>query len=340
MINVFEGIVRQDVFGEKEEFEQLLSQTKQDVSQPDSSSAVDVSEADAALDIDSLDSSCDHTPLFGEKALSTPEVNVPETSAQMLGKQSEHGLSLVANIANKMSAKPADYPAIKLDKVTWQSSVHALVMTLTEKPGANNKTVNTSTNSASVMTTLRDAKPETSRNLAIDSYLQKPLLGPMQHGDVKNHSSLFSGGALSTQGGELANKVRRTATTLDTSTHYRTGLQFTNRNLVFNGGIIRSSQHVGNSELSGKVVNVHNKNLISGNSEISVMNEGVNSISSLMKPIPLTEMTFPNYNLAPELFWQHPRLNSYVVMYRSKYYLFEFDEHKMINYLEYSDDRN
>ncbi|MBU2895896.1 hypothetical protein [Vibrio hepatarius] len=341
MINVFEGIVRQDVFGENGEFEQLLSQTEQDISQPGSSPAVDISEADAALGIDSLESSCDDIRLLELKATSTPKGNISETSTGVLdNKQSEHGLGLGTTIAHKMLAKPAEYPVIKLDKASWQTSVPALIKPLTEKSSASSTILKDSSNISSVMTTRIDSKPEISRTLANDTYLQKPFLGPMQHGDVKNHSSLLSSKSMPMRGGELETKVKNPAITLDPSAQNRTELKFTDRNFAFNRGTIRPSHHADNNELSGKVVNVHNKHLVSSPSEVSLATERVSSISSLMKPVPLTEMSFPNYQLDPELFWQHPRVNSYVVMYRSKYYLFEFDEHKMINYLEYSDDRN
>ncbi|AUI86410.1 hypothetical protein BS333_08430 [Vibrio azureus] len=65
----------------------------------------------------------------------------------------------------------------------------------------------------------------------------------------------------------------------------------------------------------------------------------VPSTVALQTLIPVAGMARTNYDLAPEMFWQYPQMNSYRVLFRNKYYLFEFVEHQMTNFMEEYNDR-
>ncbi|MFW7525796.1 hypothetical protein ACODM8_16890 [Vibrio ostreicida] len=75
-------------------------------------------------------------------------------------------------------------------------------------------------------------------------------------------------------------------------------------------------------------------------SDSSVTVQAVPSAMALQKLVPVAGMTLSHYELAPEMFWQYPQVNSYRVLFRNKYYLFEFDEHKVTSFLEENYDRS
>ena len=65
----------------------------------------------------------------------------------------------------------------------------------------------------------------------------------------------------------------------------------------------------------------------------------VPSIIALQTVIPTAGMAQTNYDLAPEIFWQYPQVNSYRVLFRNKYYLFEFEDHVITSFMEEYDER-
>ncbi|PMG44469.1 hypothetical protein BCU90_22180 [Vibrio lentus] len=60
----------------------------------------------------------------------------------------------------------------------------------------------------------------------------------------------------------------------------------------------------------------------------------VPSSLALQTLVPVERTTRTHFELAPEMFWQYPLVNSYRVLFRNKYYLFEFEEHQVTSFLE------
>lgn len=60
----------------------------------------------------------------------------------------------------------------------------------------------------------------------------------------------------------------------------------------------------------------------------------VPSSLTLQTLVPVERTTRTHFELAPEMFWQYPLVNSYRVLFRNKYYLFEFEEHQVTSFLE------
>ncbi|OEF95444.1 hypothetical protein A142_02455 [Vibrio splendidus 12E03] len=60
----------------------------------------------------------------------------------------------------------------------------------------------------------------------------------------------------------------------------------------------------------------------------------VPSSLALQTLVPVERTTRTHFELAPEMFWQYPLVNSYLVLFRNKYYLFEFEEHQVTSFLE------
>ncbi len=60
----------------------------------------------------------------------------------------------------------------------------------------------------------------------------------------------------------------------------------------------------------------------------------VPSSLALQTLVPVERTTRTHFELAPEIFWQYPLVNSYRVLFRNKYYLFEFEEHQVTSFLE------
>ncbi|AYV25052.1 hypothetical protein L1D61_25640 [Vibrio mediterranei] len=59
---------------------------------------------------------------------------------------------------------------------------------------------------------------------------------------------------------------------------------------------------------------------------------------ALQNLLPVEGTARSHYELAPEMFWQYPKVNSYRVLFRNKYYLFEFDKHQVTSFLESDDE--
>ncbi|MGF1845533.1 hypothetical protein [Vibrio lentus] len=60
----------------------------------------------------------------------------------------------------------------------------------------------------------------------------------------------------------------------------------------------------------------------------------VPSSLALQTLVPVEKTTRTHFEIAPEMFWQYPLVNSYRVLFRNKYYLFEFEEHQVTSFLE------
>ncbi len=60
----------------------------------------------------------------------------------------------------------------------------------------------------------------------------------------------------------------------------------------------------------------------------------VPSSLALQTLVPVERTTRTHFELSPEMFRQYPLVNSYRVLFRNKYYLFEFEEHQLTNFIE------
>ncbi|CAM3750632.1 hypothetical protein [Vibrio aquimaris] len=328
MINVFEGLVRQDVVDGKGGFEKILSQIEQTAGKPDDSKSFVNRDCDGELEVVPFESQV----LLAHHAL--PAFERGPVTPKMPGLENLSPL-VVKDVSRQPSSELLDYPKIRLNKVTWQSIVP-------EVPQANKdrfqgRVVKGESTISKVSTTDIGVTVNSFRD---NTYMQSPLMPPASKklSDVREHrvDKTISGGKL---GSKSDNQDHSTAL-LDTKAQNKIGMEFRHHSLVINGGVVSALVPQKQDEPFGKHGSVKDNNFAPSVSEGTVTTNSVSSVSPVIKPMPILGMAFPNYHLAPELFWQYPKLNSYVVLYRNKYYLFEFNEHKIVNYLEYSDDRN
>ena len=64
------------------------------------------------------------------------------------------------------------------------------------------------------------------------------------------------------------------------------------------------------------------------------------AVNSEMTIQPILSLPILHYQIAPEYFTQYAQLNSYRVFFRNKYYVFQFEDHRVTNFFEDYYDRN
>ncbi|WP_341665363.1 hypothetical protein [Vibrio sp.] len=342
MINVFEGLVRQDVLDGKGGFEKVLSQIEQTASQPDDSKTFINRECDRELEVTSFESNIDYQMLLALHALPAFERGPVTPKVPWLENTTLENFSplVVENVSRRPSSELLDYPKIRLNKVTWQSFVPEVSQVVANNDRFQGSVVKGGGTISRVSTADKGDIGVTVNSFRDNTYKQNPFK-PTDSDKLNDISDLKVEKTI--WGGKLGNKPDNqdyAAPLLGTKAKNRIGMEFRHHSLVINGGVVSTLVPQNQGEPSGQSGSVKDNNFIPSTSERLVNNHGVSSASPVIKPMPLLGMELPNYHLAPGLFWQYPKLNSYVVLYRNKYYLFEFNEHKMVNYLEYSDDRN
>ncbi|WP_293631474.1 hypothetical protein [Shewanella sp. CG12_big_fil_rev_8_21_14_0_65_47_15] len=65
---------------------------------------------------------------------------------------------------------------------------------------------------------------------------------------------------------------------------------------------------------------------------------GAGQMPMIVQPVLPSSML--HYQIAPEYFTQYVQLNTYRVFFRNKYYVFQFEDHKVTNFLEDYYDRH
>ncbi|GLT17452.1 hypothetical protein GCM10007938_12290 [Vibrio zhanjiangensis] len=336
MINVFEGFIGRNTPREKGDFERILSETDQESTQAGSSPL----ESDKELSTVSHESGLDYQMAMALKNLSSFEKKTSdEIELSTTNRKHEIDTVMATGVAGQPSFGRSEYPLITINKVMWHSSVPITTSLDTKQntPISVSRDDKIYPSVKNISSNTEAVKFESSSSLL--GMAKTPLAGEAKAylGSLSRHFPLQDVGLRSTH---KVNQANSSTSPVDIEVRQQNGMKFSHQTLVTKGGIIYPLPTASISGAPYKLGDAVKGSLASHANENSTTIDSVSSVSSIMKPTPLSGMALPNYHLAPDIFWQYPRVNSYVVLYRSKYYLFEFDEHKMINYLEYSDDRN
>ena len=335
MINVFEGLIRQDVLDGKGGFEKILSEVEQTGSKPDDNKTFQTREGERTLPNAPFEPSFDYQMLLG---LHTSDILRNESATSNISwredtKPETHTPLVAEHMTTRPCLELSDYPAIRLNKVTLHSVEPEALRLLGSKQSFQGTVLEYDTSVSKGTTSVSSTAGITVNRFRDNTYQQNHVV-PVSYTD-----GLVSKRSISEERlGNKIDKLDHSAVSFDTKGQHRVGMEYGHDRLAINGGVLSPQ---GTQDIpSDRLGNVKDNNVIPSVDEGLTTSHSVTSVSPVIKPMPLSGIGLPHYQLAPELFLQYPKLNSYVVLYRNKYYLFEFNEHKMVNYLEYSDDSN
>ncbi|MYM60103.1 hypothetical protein GTG28_12790 [Vibrio sp. OCN044] len=330
MINVFEGLIRQDVLDGKGGFEKILSEVEQTGSKPDDNKTFQTRECERTFPNAPFEPSFDYQMLLGLHTSDTlrNESATSNVSWREDPKPETHPPLVAEHMTIRPCLELSDYPAIRLNKVTLRSVEPEALRLLGSKQNSQGTLLecdnSVSTGSTAGITVDRFT----------DNTYQQNHVVPMSYTNGSVSTKSISEERL----GNKIDKLAPSAVSFDTKGQHRVSMEYGNDRLAIYGGVLspKGVQDIPSDRLG----NIKDNNVTPSADEGLTTSHSVASVSPVIKPMPLSGIGLPHYQLAPELFVQYPKLNSYVVLYRNKYYLFEFNEHKMVNYLEYSDDSN